>query len=370
MLLLIKDFIKHHKIWKDANYWVEYFNDELMAKWKQHFANELKVDRDFSLTLICSFVLNMKLNWELPELLYIDIMKNIVYGKALGLDDPKSMVHDVEQFLVKQSARDRALKDTPPNKGASSKDSKVKTPEKKSTLFGKKKSTVKNFSPEGATIKQGWLTKKGKKGKLCWFVLKSEYLIYMESKDNKPTGVVGLRNSSLIISEKKGEFSFAISYGPEYEDFQITTASQIERQEWVDAINKCVQNMMKSNYMSENQSKSAPTDTIDEFDIKTAEKVIAIYDYDGQEANELTLKANDEIIVIKRYPNSQWCKGKLGNKIGLFPVNFTKSSTEATSSTSSTSSSATSTTSTNKSTSTSSNVVKAKAIYDYDAQEL
>ncbi len=75
-----------------------------MAKWKQHFSNELKVDRDFSLTLICSFgalflygyqlqtVLNMKLNWDLPENLYFEIMMSIIYGKALGLDDPKGML--------------------------------------------------------------------------------------------------------------------------------------------------------------------------------------------------------------------------------------------------------------------------------------
>jgi hypothetical protein len=64
-----------------------------------------------------------------------------------------------------------------------------------------------------------------------------------------------------------------------------------------------------------------------EDDYKDCERAIAIYDYDAQEANELSFKVSDEIIIIKRYPNSQWCKGKHGQKIGLFPANFVKTKT-------------------------------------------
>ncbi len=134
--------------------------------------------------------------------------------------------------------------------------------------------------------------------------------------------------------------TFSISYGKEYEDFQIAAASQIERQEWVDALSKCIQNTK----VAAKEETKQPADA-EEIDLKAAERVVAIYDYDSQEANELTLKTNDEIIIVKRYPNSDWCKGKLGNKIGLFPINFTKSATATTA------------------------LRKAKAIYDYEATE-
>ncbi len=76
----------------------------------------------------------------------------------------------MEQFLVKQETRERTPKEqpqkqAPPQKSSPKEEPKVK-PEQKRTLFGKKKdltSSLKNFTPEGAIIKQGWLTKKGKK---------------------------------------------------------------------------------------------------------------------------------------------------------------------------------------------------------------
>ena len=53
---------------------------------------------------------------------------------------------------------------------------------------------------------------------------------------------------------------------------------------------------------------------------------------------------NDIILVVKKYPDSQWIKGQIGEKIGLFPGNFTRPEKQEA-------------------------AVKVKALFDYDASE-
>ncbi len=50
-------------------------------------------------------------------------------------------------------------------------------------------------------------------------------------------------------------------------------------------------------------------------------RVKVLYDYDAQDAIELTIHENDLINVIKEDP-SGWWKGELNGKVGLFPYNF------------------------------------------------
>jgi hypothetical protein len=48
----------------------------------------------------------------------------------------------------------------------------------------------------------------------------------------------------------------------------------------------------------------------------------ALYDYTAAEANEITFKAGDVIRLVKRYKDTEWCKGELKGKVGFFPTNY------------------------------------------------
>ncbi|KAF2068734.1 hypothetical protein CYY_009944 [Polysphondylium violaceum] len=99
----------------------------------------------------------------------------------------------------------------------------------------------------GEIVKQGYLTKKGamrRNWTKRWFVLKQGYLFYFKtSKDKKPKGIIQLLNVSVARSFYKPN-CMAIRSAVDKEDreFLICATTQVELEDWISNISKCISN--------------------------------------------------------------------------------------------------------------------------------
>ena len=53
----------------------------------------------------------------------------------------------------------------------------------------------------------------------------------------------------------------------------------------------------------------------------SGKKAKVIFDYEGQDSDDLTVKL-DDIVDVLGQPFPGWWEGQLGDKIGVFPSNF------------------------------------------------
>jgi len=53
-----------------------------------------------------------------------------------------------------------------------------------------------------------------------------------------------------------------------------------------------------------------------------ADQYIALYDYKPQSDDDLELQENDLIVLLEKSEDGEWCRGKVGERIGWFPTNY------------------------------------------------
>ncbi|KAM9408098.1 protein kinase C and casein kinase substrate in neurons protein 1 [Pholidichthys leucotaenia] len=117
-----------------------------------------------------------------------------------------------------------------------------------------------------------------------------------------PDGVMLTNVSTMNHAPDRGSVS-------SYEKNQGYTAST----EWSDDDQKA------PNSGSDTNGGSNPFDE----DVGKGVRVKALYDYEGQEQDELTFRAGDELTKLEEEDEQGWCKGRLDSgQLGLYPANY------------------------------------------------
>ncbi|KAM3621424.1 uncharacterized protein V6R79_011003 [Siganus canaliculatus] len=129
--------------------------------------------------------------------------------------------------------------------------------------------------------------------------------ISKKEKYKKGSDGVTLTHVSSVDHSQTGDRGSVSSY----EKNQVFTAST----EWSD------EDQTAPNSGNDTNSGSNPFDE----DVVKGVRVKALYDYDGQEQDELSFRAGDELTKLEDEDEQGWCKGRLDSgQLGLYPANY------------------------------------------------
>uniref|UniRef100_A0A672Y8E8 Osteoclast-stimulating factor 1 n=1 Tax=Sphaeramia orbicularis TaxID=375764 RepID=A0A672Y8E8_9TELE len=130
---------------------------------------------------------------------------------------------------------------------------------------------------------------------------------------SQPTGTFIIRRSR---DEDAGSFSISVRNAKDVQHLKVLRDTRGQYYLWTEKFPSV--NQLVEFYKKNSVSKQ---DTI--FLQETQQQVIAIYNFQAKEKDELEFHAGD-IIAVLDSSDQVWWKGQLRGKTGLFPCNYTK----------------------------------------------
>ncbi|CAG8560162.1 942_t:CDS:10 [Diversispora eburnea] len=155
--------------------------------------------------------------------------------------------------------------------------------------------------------------KKKKKGTLS---VGGDIVVYASESDKAP---VQQWNISDLVDIKHEKKRVIISFGGAKAanfDFQANNKNEAE------AIYNKVHESMKLptvNLELSSPTRSTETDEVDEVELSSPKFCVAMYDFDAQGDDELTVREGDELWIIDDLSSRDWWKVRKGNKEGVVP---------------------------------------------------